>query len=218
LPTKIETQTSFINRWAGTLPLVVVGGQGRHINSAGKDAGSFEPGLRTEEEYVRCVAESAFLMIPHSAALMNAQVFHSCGGYNGDYNGWDDIELWSRMSQYGCLINCAAPVFLFRKHLGSGSIREFREQRANVRWLHENLVRARAGQPQIDKEQFLNALPRRPLAARLREMRSDAALYRYRKGAYCIVNGKQIRGAGHLATAFCLEPKRVISGILRYWE
>lgn len=215
LPTKIEFQAAFINSWSGR-PLVVVGGQGRHINLAGEDLGILEADLQSETEFETLKRAGKFLFVPHSSALMKSEAFRQVGGYNSEYNAVDEIELWSRMAEIGTVINCDAQVFSFRKHMSSGSMGEFREQQVNTRFLIENLRRHAMGSSQIKKAQFLQSESDQPLRFKFRTKRKEVALYCYRRGAYSGVNNDRLEGAVYLICAALLDLRRVLSGIRQY--
>ena len=212
-PNKLERQIDFINRWAGQLKIVVLGTHGLNINNDGRILSPFTLGMVTEDEFHEQQEQHGILWLAQSSVLFDRHVYDRVGGYRFDYQGAEDVELWSRMSDYGLVITMPEQLIHYRKRAGSMQQSLFWRQQGHLLRISENHKRRAAGVADLSAEEFHKRLAAEPVSVRLRRRRHDLAKYYYRRGSVRVVNHKVARGVGDLLISGMLDTRRVFNGV-----
>jgi glycosyltransferase involved in cell wall biosynthesis len=216
VPSKLERQMSFLERWPGSRPIAVLGTQGRHINEVGHDIGAFEPGgCQTEEQYEALSAAGGLPLLSHSSVIYRRQDALNVGGYFEDTAPAEDIDLFDRIASVrnGVQITIDESLIAYRKKRGGMMQSKFWVQQMILQRVVENRKRRHRGESPLTVAEFESQQRQRPLKVRAKDRLDNYGKWFYRFGAMNIVNGRKVVGAAQLAAAGLLRPRLVIHGI-----
>ena len=215
LPEKLERQVRVLLD-GDSERIAVLGCAGRNITENGADVGTFSVRMTSPNGFREVLDEEDVLMLPHSSVVFRRSDFQRVGGYQEDYLGAEDVELWERMAQCGLVLNLPDELFLYRKKRGGLMQTVFWKQQVNELRVTENRKRAREGLEPLSFEAFTRHLHQEPRRLRWSRWRQWYGTYFYRFGASNLVNGRRAMGGVQLAIAAALEPARVKAGLARY--
>ena len=120
----------------------------------------------------------------------------------------EDVDLWCRLSDFGgegkYMITIPAPLFLYRKTVGSLSTGNIFCMQEKMRWIKECLKRRRAGIPEISFEEFHETIS---FWQRLQNLRADYAAFFFRKMGFCYLQRQYVRTALLFPVVSILDPK-----------
>ena len=124
----------------------------------------------------RLVRRSSFAPFPHGSALFRRDAFEEVGGYRETCAGWEDQDLFLRMSEHGPVVVLPEALYHYRYRAGSVSVTHSMQQAAGIEALRGRcLARRRAGldyAPLLERQAACHVTP----AATRRALRSVGAL------------------------------------------
>lgn len=207
---KLQKQVEFIvsNEHRLPEPLVAVGTAGYHINARGKVVGRFETILHTVDAFLEWRAAHRCMFMLNSSVLFRKTVYTSIGGYDRENKAAPDVDLWTRMSALGLLLNIPEVLTYYRVHGASLSDEFFIPQKVGIARIEENARRRAHREPEISHQDFLARLKQDPKAFRVFIRNCVASRY-YRRAGVALVNGKRLTGMWCLLRAYALSPKTV---------
>jgi glycosyltransferase involved in cell wall biosynthesis len=212
LPHRFERQVA---EFESDPEVVVVGSNALHINEQSKILGLSLAGSNTAEEFHRRRAEGEITMVLDCTSAFRKSVFDDVGGYDPTFEAAQEIDLHSRMANYGVVLSIEEPLLLYRLHSGSVVDTQFFRGREVHRFVRER-ERARVDkEPPPVFETFLDDEASASLLYRSRIRLTDVAFYRYRAAGVSFSEGKRRAAFVHLAHALLANPHFVTT---RLWN
>lgn len=212
---KLECQMSYMRAWSESEPIVVLGTAGYTINEKGKELGTLDAGFTTIDAYRAMRAVGSAFMLHHSSVVFDRGTFLRVGGYRTDYIGAEDTDLFTRMSEFGAVLNMPKRLIYYRKHGQSFSLSKTRTQAVNLQRISCNVHRRKEGLPELSYEEFeaqILAWPERDRTTFERDVQTKLL---YRQGAILAANGRLFKGILHLIRVFFRNPRIVANAFSR---
>lgn len=201
-PERFERQLAAL---AAEPDLVALGAHGWIIGEGGAIVGRSRVGPTTREEFARLRREGELVYLLHPSVIFSRAAALAVGGYRQEYAPAEDTEFFSRLADDHLVLALPEPLLCYRIHPSALSTRSFSVQMRNVRWARLNMIRRRAGLPELSLEEFI-ALERRdpwPVRARRGLRVRSQAYYRHGGG---LLAARRPRGALWLLASVALYP------------
>ena len=99
--------------------VVCVGTAVRFIDEAGRFLREGHPGMENEEIQERALAGDCALN--HPSVMMRRAAVEAVGGYHPEFQPAEDLDLWLRLGELGCLTNLPDVLMQYRQHTASFS-------------------------------------------------------------------------------------------------
>ena len=208
LPQRLELQLAK----AKSHPNVVCwGGFAYHIDEKGRTLSLSELGPTTEDEFYARFHNGEPILVIHTTAFIQKRAFIAAGGYNPTFQCSEDLEFFDRLSMLGPLLAIPEPIALYRIHGSSNTMKRFREQRMEIRFIYLR-QRARAQAKEEPKwENFAREYLGASASTRLRRRVDDLAQFYYRKFGVAISGEAYVRAIRFLALAALFNPRYAVS-------
>ncbi len=210
LPEKLEKQIAFIRknpdaRIAGTL--------GYFISETGRVIGLVSgDGPFTKAEFEKMAARCDPVFFIHSSTLVHRMAALDIGGYRERFAQAEDVDLWLRMAEKGCLLlKVPEPLTLYRIHRQSLTMSRNAEQRLHHRWVMACAGARRKGRVEPTLQEFLAGEKDRPWPERLQARREELGERLFQRAALHYACGNPIRLAAFLSAALTLHPRHVVA-------
>ena len=159
-PDRLRRQWELIE---GNSAIVLVGTLSDGIDSDGKQ-------VRPRDRW-RLLRKSPFPPFPHGSVMFRRSVFEEVGGYSEQSVGWEEHELFLRMSRKGQIVVVPDVLYSYRYHVGSSTLEFSPDEAGQIAELRSRcLAELRAGR---DYQALLNGPP----SERVSQRASMAALY-----------------------------------------
>jgi glycosyltransferase involved in cell wall biosynthesis len=218
-PTKLERQIVFLQSWAGSRPIVLLGSHGYNVNDAKQVISPAVMGPTSEEEYDAVRQRGGLFFVIHSSVLFCRRHFDALGGYStAEYGAANEFDLFGRMAERGVVLNTPEPLVYYRKRAGSMQLDRFWDRHHNVLRLKENQRRRVNGQAAVSKEEFAAQLAAAPAWRRFTNRKRAWGMFYYRAGATNFVNGRKLQGSLQLALAATLDTTRLQGGVRNVFQ
>lgn len=118
-----------------------------------------------------------FLPFPHGSAMFRREVFDRVGGYRAGSEGWEDLDLFLRMSGHGRVFVIPEALYSYRYHTGSATTGTSPAERARAIAVRQRCIAAyRAGMSHDGLPAA--AVGEEPGPAAVAEARAERAAYR----------------------------------------
>lgn len=211
LPNRFARQVEAIRQ----LPhAAVIGSYVNHINRDGKVLSEWNFGPASVEEYQQWMADGVIPQVIHSSAVLNRKYVEEIGGYDQQFVGCEDYDIFDRLSDYGPVVAVPETLVYYRVHNSSVT--------ANNYFIQQNINKyvlarrhARNEGRELDYATYMAEKSRRPLIQRTREHLDYLRSYYYRKGAIAYAEGSYLHLVMFLGMATLLNPQAVLS---RVWQ
>jgi glycosyltransferase involved in cell wall biosynthesis len=159
-PDRLRRQWEVIE---GNSAIVLVGTLSDGIDSDGNQ-------VRPRDRW-RLLRRSPFPPFPHGSVMFRRSVFEDVGGYSEQCIGWEEHELFMRMSRKGRIVVIPDVLYSYRYHVDSATIEFSPDQAAHIAELRSRCIaELRAGR---DYQALLNGPPN----GRISQRAAMAALY-----------------------------------------
>ena len=209
LPNRLKRQLQAVHRWPDA---AVIGSFVNHINREGKALSEWRFGPMTETKYRQMVESGDVPQVIHSSAVLNRRIFDLVGGYDQQFAGTEDYDLFDRMAQHGLVIAVPEVLAQYRVHRGSLSDTHFLRSKELARYVVARRARRMEGDD-LTFEAFRQEAAARPLWTRFREsMRDHQAMY-YRRGGMAYGNGDRLSMLWYMGLATMMNPLAVLSRV-----
>jgi glycosyltransferase involved in cell wall biosynthesis len=208
LPQRLELQMA---KAKGHPNVVGWGGFAYHIDEKGKTLALSKLGPTTEDEFYTRLRQGEPILVIHTTAFIQKHSFIAAGGYDPTFQCSEDLEFFDRLSLLGPLLAIPEPIALYRIHSSSNTMKRFREQRMEIRFIYSR-QRARAqGKEEPEWEDFAREYLGAPLSARLRRRIDYLAQFYYRKFGVAISEEAYVGAIRFLTLAALLSPRYAAS-------
>jgi glycosyltransferase involved in cell wall biosynthesis len=208
LPQRLEVQMAQAKRRPN---VVAWGGFAYHIDEKGRTLALSKLGPTTEGEFYARFHQGEPILVIHTTAFIQKQAFIAAGGYDPTFQCSEDLEFFDRLSVLGPLLAIPEPIALYRIHGSSNTMKRYREQRMEIRFIYlRQLARAQAKDQPIWEEfvrEYLNA----PATIRWRRQIDDLAQFYYRKFGVAISREAYVQALHFLALAALLNPRYAVA-------
>ena len=159
-PDRLRRQWELIE---GNSAIVLVGTLSDGIDSNGKQ-------VRPRDRW-RLLRRSPFPPFPHGSVMFRRSVFEDVGGYSEQCIGWEEHELFIRMSRKGRIVVVPDVLYSYRYHVDSATIEFSPDEAGQIAELRNSCIEElRAGR---DYQALLN----RPRSRRISDRAAARALY-----------------------------------------
>jgi glycosyltransferase involved in cell wall biosynthesis len=178
-----------------------------YIDGAGRRAGRTVVLLATREDFERFRRENVPIALLHPGAFIRRSLFQSLGGYRGEFDPANDVDLWCRIADRHLILTQPEPLMEYRIHGASVSASKFEHGRLKQLWARDSMIARRAGQAEPSWEQFLAGRRAAPWWTRLDRWRRMNAKRLYRQAAQDHLGARHIRSVVEMAAATALQPE-----------
>ncbi|MDX6575507.1 MAG: hypothetical protein QOE96_1460 [Blastocatellia bacterium] len=159
-PDRLRRQWELIQ---GDPAIVLVGTLSDGIDSNGKQ-------VRPRDRW-RLLRRSSFPPFPHGSVMFRRSVFEDVGGYSEQCIGWEEQELFIRMSRKGRIVVVPDVLYSYRYHVDSATIEFSLDEAGQIAEVRNRCVaEVRAGR---DYQELLNG----PSNGRISQRAAMSALY-----------------------------------------
>lgn len=178
---------------------------GMAIDAAGRTISSIRTGPTSDQELRRTLASGGIIAILHSTVLVRRDNVLNAGGYDSQFDGAEDVELWDRIVDSGPILALPVPLVLCRAHANSYST----ERLARGVEIHQFVAarrRARTAGRVLSFEEFVQARAAAPSPVRLARHLAVLGRLHYRAAGNHYAAGQLLRCSRRLICAAALNP------------
>ena len=212
VPTRFERQVDYLRRHP---EVAVVGSTAIHISEEGETLGLSIAGPPDTETFEQLRRDGEVTMVLNGTSMIRRSVFESIGGYDEQFPVAVELDLHSRMAEYGAIVSIEEPLTYYRLHGGSHVHSRFYMGRQVHRFIsYREKTTASGGDPMTYTE-FIERERRSPPWLRLRIRMADYSMGHYRIAGVAIARHDWSAAASHLFRAFISNPIFVVR---RVWE
>jgi len=212
LPDRFERQ---VNAMYEDPELVVSGTFLQYINSDGAVFGTSQAGPTSAEEFRSLRSRGEPTMVMGGTAVMRKRVVDAVGGFDPDFESAEDLDLFSRMADFGTVVAIPEPLVLYRIHTNSKVMMTFFEGRQNHRLVKHRAQARVHGETPMSRAEFVAYEAEMPVVTRFDTRRQDLSQFLYRSGGLHAAEGRKVSAVGYAAAAGVLAPVWVVK---RVWE
>lgn len=195
--------------------VVIVGSNALHINEHDRILGLSTAGPTSVEDFHRRRAAGEITMVLDGTALFRRHVFEQAGRYDPAMDAAPEVDLQSRMADFGAIVAIQEPLIRYRLYGGSNVTRTFFDGRVVHRFVAEREHARISSAPFGTFEEFRTREATAPVWRRTRTYFKDTGQFRYRSAGVLISNGQTLEGVANLATALVVSPRFVSTRIWR---
>ena len=168
----------------------VIGSYAYHINSTGRVLGISRTGPTTTDEFLALRARGEITTVIHPTAILRRNIFEQVGGYDSWFDGAEEMELFSRMANYGPIIALPDPLLSYRIHSTSITTQHFLRMRTLTRYVRARQKWKCGSEKTLTFERYCADYRKKPALFRLRQWMDDRSQYYYRKGGLMYADRK----------------------------
>jgi glycosyltransferase involved in cell wall biosynthesis len=212
LPDRFERQLAVMRAHPD---VVVVGSNAFHITANDQIVGLSIAGPTSIEDFRHRRAAGEITMVLDGTSLFRRSVFDLVGGYDPAMDAAQEVELHSRMANYGIIIAIDEPLIKYRLHAGSNVDVSFFQGREIHRYVAACEQARLVNEPRPTIEEFRGREATAPKWQRARIRMKDTGRFRYRAAGVDISEGQMFSGVTNLATALLVSPRFVLT---RLWN
>jgi glycosyltransferase involved in cell wall biosynthesis len=204
---RIERQIAFL---AAHPELAGAGSHFHIIDEHGVQVGSDEPHLPDAAAVLARLRAGQKLIFPHPTMIFRRAAALAVGGYQEEYRGCEDVQLFLRMIESGhMLVMQAEHLMRLRYHSGSASARSTRAQTVLNEIIFSNYRRRAAGRPELDPLAYQQRIDREPLLRLLTAMRVRSEMC-LRRRSTAKLRGRRLQAALLALAALALDPRKLV--------
>ena len=184
------------------------------INNKSKIIGKNQSKYTSMSEIYKTIDKCKPIGIPHPGVIAKKNVILEVGGYRGQFWPADDVDLWTRIVEFGGEI-LIQPEFLtfYRIHSSSVSVDSALKARKVYRWV-SLCQKARVSgikEPTLDEYESLRS--REKFSRKLTMKLHDYSFLYYKKSASFYSSGHILRALLYFLGAFLLRPQYSLSHV-----
>ncbi len=212
LPQRLQRQ------WEATKtdPSVVIWGtDGYHLSANGERIGHFRVGPTTVAECEALRKAGETVQAIHPTVLLKRDVALQAGGYDSNFDGSEDIEIFDRILKYGPLVTITEPLLNYRIHNSSLSMKKHHSQKENARYIQARQRQRMATGHELTIEEYRASYAHQPLLVRIIDQRNSLVSLYYRRAGNAYGMRQAPQGLYFLTIAALLNPSYVIR---RAWK
>jgi glycosyltransferase involved in cell wall biosynthesis len=185
-----------------------------YIDPNGKRVGRTVVLLATREEFRRFRNSNLPIAILHPGAFIRRDLLESVGGYRGQFDPANDVDLWCRIGDSHTILTLPEPLMEYRIHGLSVSSHQYEHARLKQLWARDCMIARRAGEPEPSWEQFLEGRRMAPWWLRLNRWRKMHAKRLYRQSAQDHLCSRRVRSLAGMALAALLQPEYTVPRLM----
>ncbi|MDX6529188.1 MAG: hypothetical protein QOH41_1478 [Blastocatellia bacterium] len=199
-PDRLRRQWKLIQ---GDAAIVLVGTLSDGIDSNGKQ-------VRPRDRW-RLLRRSPFPPFPHGSVMFRRSVFEDVGGYSEHCIGWEEQELFIRMSRKGRIVVVPDVLYSYRYHVDSATVEFSPEDAGRIAELRNRCVaEIRAGR---DYQELLNE----PSNGRISQRAALAAFYMHAAMRLWAGTSPKVVSSLLASTNTAWNPERVLLLLWAAW-
>jgi glycosyltransferase involved in cell wall biosynthesis len=185
-----------------------------YIDPNGKRVGRTVVFLTTRKEFRHFRNNNLPIAILHPGAFIRRDLLESLGGYRGQFDPANDVDLWCRISDERVILVLPEPLIEYRVHGSSVSSHQYEHARLKQLWARDCTIARRAGGPEPSWEQFLAGRRAAPWWLRLNRWRKMHAKRLYRQSAQDHLCSRRVRSLMGMALAALLQPEYTLPRLM----
>jgi glycosyltransferase involved in cell wall biosynthesis len=186
--------------------VVAWGCYAQHIGATGRVLSLSQTGPTTVEEFRRLRAAGEDVHMLHPTAFLRRDVVDRVGGYDPDFDGAEDFELFDRMAEVGPIVVLAEPLLLYRVHASSVSMQQHFKIQKYAQFVQAR-QRARLKGRQLSYKDFTEAYDHQSLLRRFDRGVDQLSRLYYRTAGMAFGNGSYARAVRYLLASGLLRPQ-----------
>jgi glycosyltransferase involved in cell wall biosynthesis len=195
--------------------IVVVGSNALHINENNQILGLSIAGPTSIEDFHQRRAAGKITMVLDGTSVIRRSIFQLAGRYDPAMDAAPEVDLHSRMAEYGVVVALDEPLVLYRLHTGSNVDATFFAGRLVHRFVATCEQARILNEPRPTFEEFRAQEAAAPVWRRARNHLKDTGQFRYRAAGVRISEGQMLAGMTNLTRAFLVSPRFVAT---RLWH
>jgi glycosyltransferase involved in cell wall biosynthesis len=211
-PQRLATQVEFLTSHPA---VVVVGSDALHINEADEVLGLTIAGPRSVDDFERMRSRGEITLVLDGTSMMRRETFERVGGYDPELPIALEVDLHSRMAEYGAIVALSEPLLLYRLRPGSRVATRFYEGRGMHRFVATRDDAIREGHTPPSYPEFLASEASAPWWRRLKIRLTDSGRFHYRMVGLHLASGEKGAAVMSLGRAFVTNPGFVVR---RTWQ
>ncbi|MGI9611120.1 MAG: glycosyltransferase family 2 protein, partial [Acidimicrobiia bacterium] len=193
----------------------VVGSDALHINEEDEILGLTIAGPRSVEDFERMRSRGELTLVLDGTSMMRRETFERVGGYDPEMPIAVEVDLHSRMAEYGAIVAIPEPLLLYRLRPDSRVATRFYEGRGMHRFVEARDRAIRQGNPPLDYSEFLADEASAPWWRRTRIRVADSGRFHYRMVGLHLAADEKGAAAASFGRACVTNPGFVIR---RTWQ
>jgi hypothetical protein len=190
---------------AGNPRIVALGGYAYLMGETGRVVGQSRMGPTTIAEFEQLRSSGELVYLLHPSAIFSRAAGNAVGGFRQSGVPAEDVEFFSRLADNHLVLAIPELLLLQRIQSKSTSTHRFHEQMETVQRIQLNMVRRRAGQPELTSAEFRALRQDDPAPVRWRRSLRWRSQLCYRRGGQLLAAGYP-RGALWLLGSLALYP------------
>ncbi|WP_181357614.1 glycosyltransferase [Stenomitos frigidus] len=212
VPTRLEKQM----KAAIANPNVVVwGSYVHHLSLTGEVLSLQRQGPLTEHEFYSLKEAGEIPFVIHPTMFYKKDALLAVGGYDSQIALAQDLDLLSRLTEYGPILTVPEPLLLYRMHQKSSSMEKFFAQQFFSRYIVARHHARLNGTPLPVLDAFKQAEANTPFIAQFSQKVHLWGQFYYRKAGLHVAEKKYWRGGFYLSLAIATHPTYAIQ---RLWQ
>lgn len=185
--------------------VVLWGGRAILIDRHGKELRRALVGPRSAEEYARFRREGRVIFVMSPTVMFRRDLALYLGGYDDDMDGAEDVELMTRLAEYGPVRALSQDLAKYRIHGASISSTRFHKQQRVFDFL-DLRAKLRLCGGDLTMAQYLEMLDTQPREARVQAWMRNMGRLQYRSTVVNMAERRYARAAGSGLLAMLLDP------------
>ncbi|TLM65772.1 MAG: glycosyltransferase family 2 protein [Actinobacteria bacterium] len=146
------------------------------------------------------------IVLVHASALIRRSDYDAVGGYRAECDPADDLDLWYRMAETGHpIVVVPEQLVRYRIHGSAESVTKTLLQRRKTHFIHYNMRRRRAGEPEVSWEAFDSRIWADRSYRRSR-LRNDYAISLYKQAGLHFALRHYVRAAAYVIATLFVRP------------
>ena len=204
MPGRLEKQFAFVSENAD---VAATSCTAWYVDASGHRAGHTVCDVSTREEFRYFREHNLPIGILHPGAFIRREVLVNLGGYRGEFDPANDIDLWCRISDNHLILVLPELLMEYRIHNSSISGRNYEHGRLKGLWARDCMIARRENRTEPTWEGFLEGRRSAPWWLRLNRWRKMRAKSLYRQSAQNHVAAHHVQSLADIALAVLLQPE-----------
>jgi glycosyltransferase involved in cell wall biosynthesis len=211
-PQRLSTQLEFLSSHPA---VVVVGSDALHINEDDEVLGLTIAGPRSVQDFERMRSKGEITLVLDGTSMMRREMFERVGGYDAEMPIAVEVDLHSRLAEYGAIVSLPEPLLLYRLRPDSRVATRFYEGRGMHRFVETRDNAIRHGRQPLSYPEFLAGEASAPWWRRMRIRIEDSGRFHYRMVGLHLAAGEKAAAIASLGRAFVTNPSFAVR---RTWQ
>jgi glycosyltransferase involved in cell wall biosynthesis len=178
-----------------------------YIDAEGRRIGRTVCDVVTRPDFRHFRERNLPIGILHPGAFVRRDLLARLGGYRGEFDPANDIDLWCRISDDNLILVQPELLMEYRIHSSSISGSNYERGRLKSLWARDCMIARREGRREPSWEWFLESRRAAPWWLRLNRWRKMRAKSLYRQSAQDHISAHHLKSLADITLAVLLQPE-----------